>query len=227
MKSGTRSRRKTLNASVTFTKASPIKATGMLILDHHSQLLCRSNRLFNHQLSSLNFTLQLPYDTFRQRLQPHQLSLNLQHPDFRYRSLSLLRRRGHLHKTAVNITSLRPFQRKKSRSSHSIPNSQSFHHHHHHQATRSTTPLLTPQQLSQINKEAEEFAELSLSTFTQLLDVWPFHRQQLINNQGWTRYRLARGEREQLKFLGLQNLFNTSWLKPGLRHRELGTWKKS
>jgi hypothetical protein len=221
VKSGTRSRIKTLNASVTFIKGSPIKATGMSISDHHSQLLCHSNRLFNHQLFSLNFTLQSPCRTFRQRLQPSQLSLNLQHPDFRLRSLSLLCCRGRLHKTAVNVTGLRPFQRRKSQSSRSVLDWQSFHHHH--QAPRSTTS----QQLSQIDKEAEVLTELSFLIFTQLLDVWPFHRQQLIDNQGWTRYRLTQEEREQLKFLGLQNLFNTSWLKPGLHHRELGRWKKS
>jgi hypothetical protein len=88
------------------------------------------------------------------------------------------------------------------------------------------TPL-TPQQVSQIHKEAEELANLIISIFTQLLDVWPFHRQQQVDNQGWTRYLLTREEREQLKFLGLQNLFKTSWLKPSLRHRELGRWKKS
>jgi hypothetical protein len=161
VKSGIRSRRKTLNASMTFVKGSPIKATGMSRSDHHSQLLRRSNRLFNHQLFSLNFTLQSPYHTFRQRLQPRQLNLNLQHPNFRHRSLSLLCRRGHLHKMAINVTGLRPFHRRKSRSNRSIPDLQSFHHHHHHQASRTTTPLLTPQQLSQIDKEAEEFAELS------------------------------------------------------------------
>jgi hypothetical protein len=88
------------------------------------------------------------------------------------------------------------------------------------------TPL-TPQQLSQIDKEAEEFANLTFSIITQLLDVWPFHWQQQVDNQHWIRYRLTQEEREQLKFLGLQNLFNTSWLKPGLRHRGLGRWKKS
>ncbi len=53
------------------------------------------------------------------------------------------------------------------------------------------TPPLTPQQLSQINKEAKELAKLSFWIFTQLLDVWPFHWQQLIDNQSWTRYRLT------------------------------------
>jgi hypothetical protein len=41
-----------------------------------------------------------------------------------------------------------------------------------------------------------------------------------------TKYRLAREEKEQLKFLGLQNLFNTSWLKPDLHPKELGRSKK-
>jgi hypothetical protein len=41
------------------------------------------------------------------------------------------------------------------------------------------------------------------------------------------RYCLTREEKEQLKFLGLQNLFNTSWPKPGLPRKELGRWKKN
>ncbi len=138
MKSGTCSKRRTLNASVTFIKGSPIKAIGMLISGHHSQLLSRSNRLYNHQLSSLRtFTLQSPYHTFHQRLQPRQLSLQLQDPDLWCHSLSSLRCQGHLHWTAVNVTGSRPFQKKRSRSSRSVLDSQSSHHH---RALRIMTP---------------------------------------------------------------------------------------
>jgi hypothetical protein len=129
-----------------------------------------------------------------------------------------------LHKTAANLTGSRPFQKKKSQSSRSLPNLQSSHHH---RALRITTPPLTPQQLNQINKEAKELAELTLSIFTQLSDVWPFHWRQQIDNQGRTRYRLTQEEREQLKSLGLQRLFNTSWPRPDPPHSALGRWKKS
>jgi hypothetical protein len=49
----------------------------------------------------------------------------------------------------------------------------------------------TPQQLGQINKEAKEFVDLTISIFTQLSDVWPFHWRQQINNKGQMRYRLT------------------------------------
>jgi hypothetical protein len=57
-------------------------------------------------------------------------------------------------------------------------------------------------------------------------DRLPSQQMQIFKNAK-TRYRLTREEKEQLKFLGLQNLFNTSWPKPDLPRKELGIWKKN
>jgi hypothetical protein len=45
---------------------------------------------------------------------------------------------------------------------------------------------------------------MTVTIFHQLLDIWPFHQQQQIDEQGQMRYRLTLEEREQLKTLGLQ-----------------------
>jgi hypothetical protein len=86
-----------------------------------------------------------------------------------------------------------------------------------------STHLLTPQPQDQ---EAKYDTNLTVKIFHQLLDIWSSHRMQIFQ-QGKTRYRLTHEEREQLKFLGLQNLFNTSWPKPDLHHSGLDRWKKS
>ncbi len=46
-------------------------------------------------------------------------------------------------------------------------------------------------------------------TFSRSFDVWPLHRMQILPD-GSTRYWLTRDEKEQLKFLGLKNLFITA-----------------
>jgi len=84
------------------------------------------------------------------------------------------------------------------------------------------TPCLTAQQEE---KEIEEFVNLTTTAFEQLLDIWPFHRQQ-IDEFGQTRYCLTCLEKEQVKNLGLQNLFNMAWLKPDPRLSGPGRWKK-
>jgi hypothetical protein len=69
----------------------------------------------------------------------------------------------------------------------------------------------------QIEREAEEFVDLTIKYFKMLDNAWPFHRLHQIDKFGQTRYCLTCKEKEQLKSLGLQNLFNTSWLKPSPR----------
>jgi hypothetical protein len=86
-----------------------------------------------------------------------------------------------------------------------------------------STHLLIHQQQ---DREAKYSANLTVKIFHQLLYIWPSHQMQIFQ-QGKTRYRLTHEEREQLKFLGLQNLFNTSWPKVDLHHRGLIRWKKS
>jgi hypothetical protein len=61
-----------------------------------------------------------------------------------------------------------------------------------------------------------------LTTF----DVWPFERMQILPDDT-VRYRLTREEREQLKFLGLANYFNTKWPKPDPRRSVLGRCEKN
>ncbi len=218
MKSGTCNRDKISLSLVTYSKQSPIKVTGMSTLDHHSKLLSRSNKLCSLQLHSLNFTLQSPYRTFCQRLQPRQRSLQLQHHNFRCHSSSSLHRRGRLHVTAASVPGSRPFQKMTSQTSRNVNNSQSFRH----QAPKITTHLLVPQP----DLELQHPENLTVKTFHQLLDVWPSHWMQIFQ-QGETRYRLTREEKEQLKSLGLQNFFNTSWPKLDRPHNALGRWKKS
>jgi hypothetical protein len=70
-----------------------------------------------------------------------------------------------------------------------------------------------------------EEEEAGVRRFHQLYNVWPSQRMQILSN-GKTRYRLTREEKEQLKFLGLQNFFNTAWPKPDPLRRGPGRWKK-
>ncbi len=213
-----RNRHKISLSLVTYTKQSPIKVTGMSTSGHHSQSLSRSNKSCSLQLHSLNFTLQSPYRTFRQLLQPHQRSLQSQHHNFRCHSSLSLHRRCCLHATAASVPGLRPFQKPTSQVSRNANDSQSFHH----QAPRITTHLLIPQP----DPELQHPENLTVKIFHQLLDVWPSHRMQIFQ-QGETRYCLTREEKEQLKSLGLQNFFNTNWPKPDRPHNALGRWKKS
>jgi hypothetical protein len=66
----------------------------------------------------------------------------------------------------------------------------------------------------EIERQAKETVDLMIKFFEQIGDIWPFHRQQQIDKFGRARYRLTREETQQLKSLGLQNFFNTSWPKP-------------
>ena len=64
-----------------------------------------------------------------------------------------------------------------------------------------------PPPAHQVKLSEEE--EQGVRNFLQLYDVWPYQRMQIFGNAK-TRYRLTREEKEQLKFLGLQNFFNTT-----------------
>ncbi len=144
----------------------------MSTLGHHSQLLSRSNKSFNNQLPRRSNSIpQSPYHTFHQRLQLRRLSLQPQHLNCRRRSLSLLRRRGHLHQLAVSATDSRPFQKKMSRLRHTGHDSQSFHPPPLPLPTRQTnlTPPLTRQ--PNICREDQK-----VKIFHQLLTVCPLSR---------------------------------------------------
>jgi hypothetical protein len=77
---------------------------------HHSQLLSRSNN--NQQPSRNNFIPRSRYHTFRRKLQLSRLSPRPQPHlnSFHLRSLSLRRRRSHLHQLAGNVIDSRPFR---------------------------------------------------------------------------------------------------------------------
>jgi hypothetical protein len=81
--------------------------------------------------------------------------------------------------------------------------------------TRFTAHLLTHQLIQRENPEVP--SELEAKLFLQSLNVWPLHRLQTFPD-GNRRYILMREEKEQLKFLGLRNLFPTNWPKPVPRH---------
>ncbi len=194
---------------------------------HHSQLLSRSNKSLNSQLPHLNnFIPQSPYHTFCHRLQPRRLNPQAQpQPNsFHRRSSSLRRRRSRLHQSAGNATDSRPFRKKTNRSRRTVPDSQTLHHHPLLQPLPTQLTISTPRPAHQVKLSGKE--EQKVKTFLQLLDVWPSQRMQTFKNAEM-RYRLTREEKEQLKFLGLQNLFNTSWPKPDPHRRGPGRWKKS
>jgi hypothetical protein len=88
---------------------------------------------------------------------------------------------------------------------------------------RHTAPLST-HQIEEIQNE-EVPSDLRETLFLTTFDVWPFSRMQILPD-GTVRYRLAREEREQLKFLGLANYFNTRWPKPDPRRSVLGRCKR-
>jgi hypothetical protein len=87
-----------------------------------------------------------------------------------------------------------------------------------------TRTISTPHPAHHARLSEEE--EAGVRRFHQLYDVWPSQRMQILSN-GKTRYRLTREEKEQLKFLGLQNFFNTAWPKPDPLRRGPGRWKKN
>jgi hypothetical protein len=89
---------------------------------------------------------------------------------------------------------------------------------------RSHTP---PPQTLLIEKDCEEVpSDLRATLFLTTFDVWPFERMQILPDDT-VRYRLTREEREQLKFLGLANYFNTKWPKPDPRRSVLGRCEKN
>ncbi len=214
---------------VTFTGGSPIKATAMSMLDHQSQTSHSSNQWLSLQSSKL-FHLPLRFQPQCNHSPSLQQLLHIQ-------SLLLRLRRSKLHQTAKNVPGLRPFpKKKKKRTSHyrkeqdtkvalppplpppppCSPTPPS--------PTRTTARQLTHQLIQQENPEVP--SELGAMLFLQSLNIWPLHRIQTFPN-GKARYKLAREEKEQLKFLGLQNLFNTNWPKPDPHHKGPGRCKKT
>ena len=202
---------------------------------HHSQLLSRSNKSLNNQRPHLNnFIPQLPYHTFRHRLRLRRLNLQPQpqpQPNSSHLRSSLLRRcRSRLHQLAENVTDsrqFRPFQKKTkkmNRSRRTALDSPTLCRHPLLPPLPTQLTISTPRPAHQIKLSEKE--EQKVKTFLQLFDVWPYQRMQIFNNAE-TRYRLTREEKEQLKFLGLQNYFNTAWPKPDPHRRGPGRWKKN
>jgi hypothetical protein len=203
----------------------------MSTLGHHSQLLSRSNRsLHNQQLSLSNFIPRSHYHTFRRKLQLSRLRPRPQpHPNsFHLRSSSLRRRRSRLHQLAGNVIDSRPFRqyKKKKKTNHekrtdlALP---TYRRHFLLPPIPITLTISTPHPAHHAKLSEEE--EAGVTRFHQLYDVWPSQRMQILSN-GKTRYRLTREEKEQLKFLGLQNFFNTAWPKPDPPRTGPGRWKK-
>ncbi len=196
-------------------------------------MLSRSNKSLNNQLPHLNnFIPQLHYHTFRRRLRFRRLNLQPQpQPNSSHLRSSLLRRRrSRLHQLVGNVTDLRrfrPFQkrtRKTNRLRRTALDSPTLHRHPLLPPLPTQLTISTPRPTHQIKLSKKE--EQKVKTFLQLLDVWPSQRMQTFDNAE-TRYRLTHKEKEQLKFLGLQNFFNTAWPKPDPRRRGPGRWKKS
>ncbi len=200
---------------------------------HHSQLLSRSNRPLHNQLPNLNnFIPQSHFRTFRRWLQLRRPSLRPQSHlnSSHHRSSSLRRRRSRLHQLAGNVTDLRSFrlsQKKMKKTNHVKRTVLDLPTHRHHPLLPPVPIQLTisipPPPAHQVKLSEEE--EQGVRRFHQLYDVWPSQRIQIFGN-GKTRYRLTREEKEQLKFLGLQNFFNTAWPKPDPPRRGPGRWKK-
>jgi hypothetical protein len=182
----------------------------MSTLDHQSQTYRSSSKLYNLQLCNL------PSQPLPQRSHsPPPPWLHNLHKEL------LCTHRIHLHKVANSTPGLRPFQKKTKKSKKTKLNRKE-------QVTtaappppppppptlslqRRTTPL-SIHQIEEIQNE-EVPSDLREMLFLTTFDVWPFSRMQILPD-GTVRYRLAREEREHLKFLGLENFFNTSWPKP-------------
>jgi hypothetical protein len=187
----------------------------MSMLDHQSQTSHSSNQWLSLQSSKL-FHLPL-------RFQPQCNHRPLLQQLLHIQSLLLRLCRSQLHKAAKNAPGSRPFQKKKkknrSRREQGIkaltppplpqpPTTPSL--------LRTMAQLLTLQLTNRKNQEAP--LELGAMIFLQSLDIWPLHRMQILPD-GSMRYRLAREEKEQLKFLGLKNLFNTNWPRRDLHSK--------
>ncbi len=71
----------------------------------------------------------------------------------------------------------------------------------------------------------EIFINQLMTSFEQLLDVWPFHLIEVIE-QGHSRFWLTCLEKECLQSLGLGNLFTMSWPKPDCHPSAHGTLLK-
>jgi hypothetical protein len=193
--------------------------------EHQSQTFHSSNQWLNLLLSKL---FHLP-----QRFQPQcnyrpslQQLLHLQ-------SLLLRLRRSQLHKVAKNASGSRPFRKKmkkkKNRSRREqvieAPTPSPLHQPPMTPSLPKTkTQLLTPRLHEQKTPEAP--LEPEATTFSQNFNIWPLHRMQILPD-GSTRYRLTREEKEQLKFLGLKNLFNTSWPMSEPHHSGPGKCKRT
>ncbi len=220
-------KKKTFYASVTFTRGSPIKATTMSMLDHQSQTSHSSNQWLSLQSSKI-FHLS-------PRFQPQCNHRPLLQQLLHIQSLLLRLRRSQLHQAAKNASGSRPFQKKKKKKKKNRSRRE--------QGIEAPTPppplpqppttpsqlktmaqLLTLQLTNQKNPEAP--LELGATIFLQSLDVWPLHQMQILPD-GSTRYRLAREEKKQLKFLGKKNLFITNWPKPDLHRKGPGRCKKT
>ncbi len=220
MKSGTRSKRRTLNASVTFIKGSPIKVTIMSTSGHQSQTSHFSNQLLNNQSLHRHPLLQpLPNSkSFHWHLSPQQPLLRCQ-----FRSLSSHLLRDRLHRVAKSVPGFRPFQMKTK----TIRRSRKEQNFKAHPPPPLHQTNLTPLPIHQLEIHEDKYdPDLAVKIFHQLLDIWPSHRMQIFKNAEMI-YRLTREEKEQVKFLGLQNLFNTSRPRRDLHRKEPGRWKKS
>jgi hypothetical protein len=200
---------------------------------HHSQFLSRSNKSLNNQLPHLNnFIPQSHYHTFRRRLRFCRLNLQPQpQPNSSHlRSSSLCCRRSRLHQLVGNVTDSRQFRpfrkrtRKTNRSRHTALDSPTLRRHPLLPPLPTQLTISTPRPAHQIKLSEKE--EQKVKTFLQLLDVWPSQQMQTFDNAE-VRYRLTCEEKEQLKFLGLQNFFNTAWPKLDPRRRGPGRWKKN
>jgi hypothetical protein len=178
------------------------------MLDHQLQTFHSNNQWLNLPLSKL---FHLP-----QRFQPQcnyhpslQQLLHLQ-------SLLLRLCLSQLRKAAKNAPGLRPFQKTMKKKKNRSPREQVIEAPtpplHQPPMTpslvKTTTQLLTLRLNNQKTPEAP--LEPEVTTFSQSFNIWPLHQMQILPD-GSTRFRLTREEKEQLKFLGLKNLFNTSW----------------
>ncbi len=197
----------------------------MSMWDHQSQTSHSSNQWLNLTLSKL---FHLP-----QRFQPQcNLRPSLQQL-LHLQSLLLRLRRSQLHKAVKNAPGSRPFQKKTKKKTNRSRKEQDTGAPtppplHQPPTTpllvKTTTQLLTPRLNNQKTPEAP--LEPEVMTFSRSFDVWPLHWMQILPD-GSTRYRLTREEKEQLKFLGLKNLFNMSWLTQDPHRKGPGRCKRT
>jgi hypothetical protein len=146
----------------------------------------------------------------------HQHQSQPQPPHCQFLLSLLCCRLSQLHQRATNILDCKPFQKKMNLPSQSKKDSR---------MRLWQTTKIRQLTIQQQEKEEKELVNFWTTTFEQLLDVWPFHPQQVVE-LGRMRYCLTRLDKEQLKSLGLQNLFRMAWLKPDPPHSGPGRWKK-